>query len=86
VKVRGKGARRLIEIRVRLSKSATMQALVKQGTRSLAQHKFVLRAGGWLVRLPIARRAKAGAATLSLRYNAGAGVAKRATYRLRLPR
>ena len=86
VRVRGRGARRVVEIRVNLTKAARLNALLSRKRGSIAKGLFTAKAGPHLFRLRIGRAAKPGLASLSLVYRATTGEAARTTHRLRLPR
>jgi len=86
VRVRGRGAHRVVEIRVILTKAARLNALLTRKHGALAKRLFTAKAGKHLFRLRIGRAAKPGLANLSLRYRATTGEAARTTHRLRLPR
>jgi hypothetical protein len=84
--VRGRGAGRVVEIRVNLSKPARVSALLVRSGRALARRQFGARNGASVLRLPVARSTRAGEATLALTYRSQADETLRASYRLRLPR
>jgi hypothetical protein len=86
VRVRGRGARRVVEIRVNLTKTARLNALLSRKRGPIAKRVFTAKAGPHLFRLRIGRAAKPGLANLSLVYRATTGEAARTTHRLRLPR
>jgi len=86
VRVRGRGAHRVIEIRVNLTKAARLNARLSRKSASLAKRLFAAKAGQHLFKLRIGRRAKPGLAELSLVYRAASGEGARTTHRLRLPR
>jgi hypothetical protein len=86
VRVRGRGAHRVIEIRVNLTKAARLNALLSRKRGQIAKRLFSAKAGPHLFRLRIGRAAKPGLANLSLVYRAATGEAARTTHRLRLPR
>ena len=86
VRVRGRGAHRVVEIRVNLTKAARLNALLTRKDGALAKRLFTAKAGTHLFRLRIGRAAKPGLAKLSLLYRATTGEAARTTHRLRLPR
>jgi hypothetical protein len=86
VRVRGRGARRVVEIRVNLTKAARLNALLSRKRGSIARRLFTAKAGPHLFRLRIGRAAKPGLASLSLVYRATTGEAARTMHRLRLPR
>ena len=86
VRVRGRGARRVVEIRVNLTKGARLNALLSRKRGSIAKRLFTAKAGPHLFKLRIGRAAKPGLASLSLVYRATTGEAARTTHRLRLPR
>ncbi len=86
VRVRGRGAHRVIEIRVNLPKAARLNALLSRKHGQIAKRLFSAKAGPHLFRLRIGRAAKPGLANLSLVYRAATGETARTTHRLRLPR
>jgi hypothetical protein len=86
VHVRGRGAHRVIEIRVNLTKAARLNARLSRKSASLAKRLFAAKAGQHLFKLRIGRTAKPGLAELSLVYRAASGEGARTTHRLRLPR
>jgi hypothetical protein len=86
VRVRGRGARRVVEIKVNLTKPARLSALLSRKGGSIAKRLFTAKAGKRLFRLRIGRTTKAGLANLSLAYRATSGEAARTTHRLWLPR
>jgi hypothetical protein len=86
VRVRGRGARRVVEIRANLTKAARLNALLSRKRGSIAKRLFTAKAGPHLFKLRIGRAAKPGPASLSLVYRATTGEAARTTHRLRLPR
>jgi hypothetical protein len=86
VRVRGRGARRVVEIRVNLTKPARLNALLSRKRGAIAKRLFTTKAGPHLFRLRIGRAPKPGLANLSLVYRAVTGEAVRRTHRLRLPR
>jgi hypothetical protein len=86
VRVRGRGAGRVIEVRLRLTKPALVSALLSRSSRALARRQFAAREGSTLVRLRIGRAVRSGPARLALVYTAASGETVRASYRLRLPR
>ena len=86
VRVRGRGARRVVEIRVNLTKAARLNAVLSRKRGSIAKGLFTAKAGPHLFRLRIGRAAKPGLASLSLVYRATTGEAARTMHRLRLPR
>jgi hypothetical protein len=86
VRVRGRGAHRVIEIKVNLTKAARLNALLSRKRGQIAKRLFSAKAGPHLFRLRIGRAAKPGLANLSLVYRAATGEAARTTHRLRLPR
>jgi cytoskeletal protein RodZ len=86
VRVRGRGAHRVIEIRVSLTKAARLNALLSRKRGPIAKRLFSAKAGPHLFRFRIGRAAKPGLANLSLVYRAVTGEAARTTHRLRLPR
>jgi len=85
VRVRGRGARRVIEIRVNLTKAARLNALLSR-KGPIVRRLFSAKAGPHLFRLRLGRKVKPGLANLSLVYRAVTGEAARTTQRLRLPR
>ena len=85
VRVRGRGARRVIEIRVNLTKAARLNALLSR-RGPIVRRVFSAKAGPHLFRLRLGRKVKPGLAKLSLVYRAVTGEAARTTQRLRLPR
>ena len=86
VRVRGRGAHRVIEIRVKLTKAARLNARLSRKSASLAKRLFTAKAGQHLFKLRIGRTPKPGLAELSLVYRAASGEGARTTHRLRLPR
>jgi hypothetical protein len=86
VRVRGRGARRVVEIRVQLSKPARVSTLLTRSRSVLARRQFEAPAGSSVLRLPVGRATKPGPARLALTYRSAAGETARASYRLRLPR
>jgi hypothetical protein len=86
VRVRGRGARRVIEIRVNLTRAARLNALLSRKRGPIARRLFTAKAGPHLFTLRIGRAVKPGLANLSLVYRAATGEAARTTHRLRLPR
>jgi hypothetical protein len=86
VRVRGRGATRVVEIRVNLSKPARVSALLVRSSRALARRQFNPPAGASVLRVPVARGTRAGAATLRLTHRSAQDETVRASYRLRLPR
>ena len=86
VRVRGRGAHRVIEIRVNLTKAARLNARLSRKNASLAKRLFTAKAGQHLFKLRIGRTPKPGLAELSLVYRAASGEGARTTHRLRLPR
>lgn len=86
VRVRGRGAKRVVEIRLRLTKPARVSALLSRNGRALARRQLAARSGSSLLLLRVGRAPKPGAARLALAYRADSGESARATYRLRLPR
>jgi hypothetical protein len=86
VGVRGRGARRVVEIRVNLTKAVRLNALLSRKPGPIAKRLFTAEAGWHLFRLPIGRTAKPGLADLSLVYRTATGEVARTTHRLRLPR
>jgi len=85
VRVRGRGARRVIEIRVNLTKAARLNALLSR-RGPIVRRLFSAKAGPHLFRLRLGRKVKPGLANLSLVFRAATGEAARTTHRLRLPR
>ena len=86
VRVRGHGAKRAIELRLRLNKPARVNALLSRKGRALKRNQFTARAGSSLWRLRIGRTVTPGAAKLGLTYRSSAGEIARTNHRLRLPR
>jgi hypothetical protein len=86
IRVRGRGTRRVVEIRVTLTKAARLNALLSRKGGPVAKRLFIAKTGRHLFRLRIGRAAKPGLASLSLVYRATTGEAARTTHRLRLPR
>jgi len=86
VRVRGHGATRVVQIRLRLSQRADVSALLRRSGGALARREFAGPAGTSLLVLHVARRTKAGPATLFLTYRPASGRTATASYRLRLPR
>jgi hypothetical protein len=86
VRVRGRGANRVIEIRLRLSKAARVNALLSRNGRALARRQFAGRAGASTLRVRVGRTTRSGPARLALTFRSDSGESARATYRLRLPR
>jgi hypothetical protein len=86
VRVRGRGARRVVEITVNLTKPARLDALLSRKRGAIAKRLFSAGAGLRIFRLPVGRAAKPGLANLSLVYRATTGEGARTTKRLRLPR
>jgi hypothetical protein len=86
VRVRGRGAKRVVEIRVNLTKAARLNALLSRKRGAIVKRLFTAKAGPHLFTLQIGRAAKPGLASLSLVYRAVTGEAVRRTHRLRLPR
>jgi len=86
VRVHGRGARRVVEIRLVLSRSADVSALLRRSSSVLARRRFAAPAGSSVLRMTVGRRPKAGPATLSLMHRPASGAGVRATYRLRLPK
>jgi len=86
VRVRGRGAARVVEIGLRLSKPARLSALLSRNGSTLARRQFAARAGSSLLRLRIGRAVKPGPARLALAYRSDAGENRRSSYRVRLPR
>ena len=85
VRVRGHGAKRAIELRLRLNKPARVSSLLSRGSKTLVRRQFAARAGASVWRLRLARTVKPGAAKLGLTYRATTGETARSTHRLRLP-
>jgi hypothetical protein len=85
VRVRGHGARRVVEIRLRLSQGANVSALLRRHGGTLVRRLFSARAGSSVTILRVPRKTKPGAATLALVYRAVSGDRLQASYRLRLP-
>jgi hypothetical protein len=86
VRVRGHGARRVVELRLQLTKEAGVSALLRRNSSVLARRQVQARAGTSLVVLRVARGAKPGLATLSVAFRTGSGETLRTTHRVRLPR
>lgn len=86
LRVRGTGARRVVEIRLSLAKDASVSALLSRSGSVLARRLVDARAGSSLVVLHVARAAKPGLAKLLLTCRSASGQTARASYRLRLPR
>jgi hypothetical protein len=86
VRVRGRGAARVVEIRLSLSKPARVSVLLSRSGSALARRQFEARAGASLLRLPLGRAVKPGLASLVLAYRSHAGESHRSSYRVRLPR
>jgi hypothetical protein len=86
LRVRGTGAHRVVEIRLRLSKHARVSALLSRSGMVLAQRLVDAHAGSSLVVLHVAREAKPGPAKLLLTCQSASGQTARVSYRLRLPR
>jgi hypothetical protein len=86
VRVRGHGAKRAIELRLRLSKPARVSALLSRKGKALKRNQFSARAGASVWRLRLGRTVKPGLAKLGLTYRSGAGEVARSNHRLRLPR
>jgi hypothetical protein len=86
VRVRGRGARRFVEIRVNLTKAARLNALLSRKRGPIAKRVFTANAGPHLFRLRIGRAVRPGLANLSLVYRATTGEVARTMHRLRLPR
>lgn len=86
VRVRGHGAKRAIELRLRLSKPAWVSALLSRNGKPLKRKEFAAKAGSSVWRLLLARTVKPGPAKLGLTYHSSAGETTRSTHRLRLPR
>jgi hypothetical protein len=86
VLVRGHGVKRLIELRLRLSKPARVNALLSRSGKSLKRNQFTARAGWSIRRLRLGRTVRAGAARLGLTYRSASGEVARTAHRLRLPR
>jgi len=86
VRVRGHGATRVVQIRLRLSQRADVSALLSRSGGALARREFAGPAGTSLFVLHVGRRTRAGPATLFLTYRPASGRTATASYRLRLPR
>ena len=86
VRVRGHGTHRVIELRLRLTRAARVNALLTRNGRALKRNQFTARPGSSLWRLRLGRAVKPGAAKLSLTYRSSAGEIARSSHRLRLPR
>jgi hypothetical protein len=86
VRVRGRGSHRVVEIRVKLTKAARLNALLSRNRSSLAKRLFSAKPGQRVFRLRIGRAARPGLANLSLVYRATTGEAASSKHRVRLPR
>jgi hypothetical protein len=86
VRVRGHGAKRVVEIRLRLSQSASVSVWLRRSGRALVRRTFSARAGSRVTILRVPREVKPGSATLGLTCRPVSGPSLRASYRLRLPR
>ncbi len=86
VRVRGRGARRVVDIRLILTKDARVSALLSRSGSALARRSFGARAGSSILRLRVGRGPKSGPARLALTFSSDSGETVRASYRLRLPR
>jgi hypothetical protein len=86
IRVRGHGAKRAIELRLRLSKPARVSALLSRQGKALKRNQFSARAGASVWRLRLGRTVKPGLAKLGLTYRSSAGEVARSNHRLRLPR
>jgi hypothetical protein len=86
VRVRGHRARRVVEIKLRLSKPARVSALLTRSGRALARRQVAAHAGSSVLLVRVGRATKAGPARLALSYSSASGETARASYRLRLPR
>lgn len=86
IRVRGHGAKRAIELRLRLNNPARVNALLSRKGKALKRQQFTARAGSSVWRLRIGRTVKPGAAKLGLMYRSSAGEIARSSHRLRLPR
>jgi hypothetical protein len=86
VRVIGRGAKRVVEIRLRLLQKVNARAQLRRNRSMLARLLFSAPSGASVKRLRVPLRTKAGAAALDLVYRAASGQTLRATYRLRLPR
>jgi hypothetical protein len=86
VRIRGRGASRVVEMRLRLTKPARVTALLSRNGRALARRQIAVQSGSSVLLLRIGRATKPGAARLTLTYRANSSETARATYRLRLPR
>jgi hypothetical protein len=80
------GAKRAIELRLRLSKQARVSALLSRKGRALKRNQFSARAGASVWRLRLGGTVKPGLAKLGLTYRSSAGEIARSNHRLRLPR
>jgi hypothetical protein len=86
VRVLGHGAKRAIELRLRLSKPARVSALLSRKGKALKRKQFSARAGSSVWRLRLGRTVKPGAAKLGLTYRSTSGEIARSNHQLRLPR
>ena len=86
VRVVGRGAKRRIEIRFRVSQKAAVRAVLRRSRGVLARRQFSANAGSSVARVEVPRATKAGRASLELVYTSASGQTLRASYRLRLPR
>jgi len=86
VRALGTGARRSIELRLRLTKAARVSAVLSRNGKTLQHHEFTAQAGSSLWRLRVGRTVKPGAASLGLTYRSSTGEIARSSHRLRLPR
>ncbi|MEN3311548.1 MAG: hypothetical protein V7645_877, partial [Actinomycetota bacterium] len=64
VRVRGRGARRVVEIRVNLTKAARLNALLSRKRGPVVKRLFIAKTGPHLFKLRIGRAAKPGLASL----------------------
>jgi hypothetical protein len=86
VRVLGTGARRSIELRLRLTQAARVSAVLTRNGKTLERHQFTAPAGPSLRRLRVGRTVKPGVANLGLTYRSSTGDTARSSHRLRLPR
>lgn len=86
VRVIGHGAKRTIEVRLRLSKPARVSALLSRNGKALQRNQFSAATGSSVWGLRLGPKVKAGAAKLGLTYRSTTGEIARSSHRLRLPR
>jgi hypothetical protein len=86
VRVRGHRARRLVELRLEVSKEARVTALLRRNRTVLARRDARAHAGANVVILRVSRAARAGLATLMVAFQTTSGESARTTRRIRLPR